>query len=149
MFACLCQPPSPISLFDVTIEPGLLESVAREFPPRVEVHEGGLVTLDIDGLGRLFGTAAEIGQALRCAAADRGAHPHVAIAGTRTAAMLLALGRAGLTVVPWVASATGWLPCRWACCVVCHSSIPAAHRACRKPNVQALFRPCPRAPLLP
>lgn len=100
MIACLCLPPSPFSLFEAAPNPGLLEALAREFSPRVEVHEGGLVTLDVDGLGRLFGTTPEIGQALRRAAADRGVHPHVAIAATRTAAILLALGRAGLTTVP-------------------------------------------------
>jgi protein ImuB len=100
MYCCLALPPAPFSLFEAAPHPGLLEALAREFSPRVEVHEGGVVTLDIDGLGRLFGTVPEIGQALRCAAADRGVHPHVAIAATRTAAILLALGRAGLTTVP-------------------------------------------------
>jgi protein ImuB len=107
MFACLCQPAVSGGLFEAAARPSggraapaSLEPLAREFSPRVEVHQPGLVTLDIAGLGRLLGTTAEIGAALRRAAADRGAHPHVAIAATRTAALLIALGRAGLTVVP-------------------------------------------------
>jgi impB/mucB/samB family C-terminal domain len=58
------------------------------------------VSLDIDGLGRLLGTPAEIGEELKRAAEDRGLSPHVAVAPTRTAALLLALSRPGLTVVP-------------------------------------------------
>ncbi len=77
-----------------------LEGLAREFSPRVQVHQGSVVSLDIGGLGRLLGTPAEIGDELRCAAADRGLHPHIGIAPTRTAALLLALARAGVTVVP-------------------------------------------------
>jgi protein ImuB len=111
MFCCLFAPPVPATLFDVVVDRGggagdgraegpLLERIAREFSPRVEVHGPGLVTLDIGGLGRLFGSPAQIGEELRRAAADRGAHPHIAMAATRTAAMLLALARAGVTVVP-------------------------------------------------
>ena len=77
-----------------------LEGLAREFSPRVQVHQGSVVSLDIGGLGRLLGMPAEIGDELRRAAADRGLHPHIGIAPTRTAALLLALARAGVTVVP-------------------------------------------------
>ena len=47
----------------------------------------------------MFGDARAIGDALRGQLADRGLQTHVAIAGTRTAAHLLAVARAGLTVV--------------------------------------------------
>ncbi len=77
-----------------------LDALAREFSPRVQVHQDSLVSLDIGGLGRLLGTPAEIGSELRRTAADRGLHPHIAIAPTRTAALLLALARVGVTVVP-------------------------------------------------
>jgi protein ImuB len=77
-----------------------LEALAREFSPRVQVHRDSLVSLDIGGLGRLLGTPADIGGELRRTAADRGLHPHIAVAPTRTAALLLALARAGVTVVP-------------------------------------------------
>jgi protein ImuB len=76
-----------------------LASLAREFSPRVEVHGPGLVTLDARGLERLFGDARQLGDELRRAAADRGMPARIAIAPTRTAAWLLALARAGLTIV--------------------------------------------------
>jgi protein ImuB len=79
---------------------GAIEAVAREFSPRVEVHKPGLVTLDIAGLGRLLGSPEEIGGELREACARRSLPASVAVAATRTAAMLLAAGRPGLTVVP-------------------------------------------------
>jgi protein ImuB len=111
MFACLFQPACQQGLFEVAPraaeaspaggpERAALDALAREFSPRVQVHRNALVSLDIGGLGRLLGTPGEIGDALRRAAADRGLHPHIAIAPTRTAALLLALARAGVTVVP-------------------------------------------------
>ncbi len=113
MFACLFQPTCQQRLFEAApravevslpVERGRtgasLEALAREFSPRVQVHQGSVVSLDIGGLGRLLGTPAEIGDELRRAAADRGLHPHIGIAPTRTAALLLALARAGVTVVP-------------------------------------------------
>jgi protein ImuB len=45
------------------------------------------------------GAGRAVGEALRRTAADRGLGAHVAVASTRTAALLLARGRAGLTVV--------------------------------------------------
>ncbi len=79
---------------------GALASLAREFSPRVEVHGAGLVTLDARGLARLFGDAKQLGDALRCATADRGLPARIALASTRTTAWLLAHARAGLTIVP-------------------------------------------------
>jgi protein ImuB len=113
MFACLFQPSCQQNLFtvadragDVAVPgrrgpaPSPLDALAREFSPRMQVHQDALVSFDIGGLGRLFGTPADIGSELRRAAADRGLHPHIAIAPTRTAALLLTLARAGVTVVP-------------------------------------------------
>ena len=119
MFACLFQPSSQGSLFEVVARAAAvlpchgdgaahdsgvaadpIEAFAREFSPRVQGHQPGLVSLDIAGLGRLLGTPADIGGELRRAAADRGLRLHIALAPTRTAAMLLALARAGVTVVP-------------------------------------------------
>jgi protein ImuB len=113
MFACLFQPTCQQGLFEVAPrvtdaspagrrepERAALDALAREFSPRVQVHRDTLVSLDIGGLGRLLGTPADIGDALRREAADRGLYPHIAIASTRTAALLLALARAGVTVVP-------------------------------------------------
>ncbi len=54
------------------------------------------------GSTRLLGPARTIGEEMRREAAARGVRVHVAVAGTRTAALLLALARPGLTVVaPW------------------------------------------------
>jgi protein ImuB len=57
------------------------------------------VAIDISGLGRLLGAPRAIGDALRRTAAERGRRVHVAIAGTRMAALVLAQARPGLTVV--------------------------------------------------
>jgi hypothetical protein len=69
--------------------------------PRVDARSEYQVVLDVHGLERLVGDPKTIGERLRQAAADHGFAPvHVALAGTRTAAMLLAAARAGVTVVP-------------------------------------------------
>ena len=127
MFACLYLP-RPVSSFlvrgegggkreegigkrgDLTHDPhapyvphvshAALVQVARDFSPRVETHGDRTVTLDISGLGSLIGEPRSIGEELRRTAADAGLHVHVAVAATSTAAVLLAHGRAGLTVVP-------------------------------------------------
>jgi hypothetical protein len=101
MFACLFLPPSPSSDADHRREDvrRLVECV-REFSPRVQDDPRGLVSLDVSGLGRLLGDERAIGEELRRAAADRGLRVHVAVAGTRVAAVLLAFVQPGLTVVP-------------------------------------------------
>ena len=91
-----------------------LLGVARDFSPRIETYgsrsstraqgapshvEGREVVLDLAGLTRLFGDATTIGDQLRRTAADRGLRVRIAIAGTRTAARLLAHARAGITIV--------------------------------------------------
>src|SRR5258708_3005938 len=74
-------------------------AIAQEFSPRFERHRDDLVSVDVSGLERLLGPARTIGEEMRREAASRGVRAHVAIAGTRTAAVLLALARPGLTVV--------------------------------------------------
>jgi protein ImuB len=101
MFACLFLPPSPSSDADCRREDARkLVELAREFSPRVEDDRRGLVSLDVGGLGRLLGDARAVGEELRRAAADRGLPVHVAVAGTRVAAMLLVFVRPGLTIAP-------------------------------------------------
>jgi protein ImuB len=73
--------------------------LAADFSPRYERHGDDLVSIDISGVGRLFGTPRNLGEELRRNAAARGLRVHVAIARTRTAAIVLALARTGLTVV--------------------------------------------------
>src|SRR5215470_8386409 len=75
-----------------------LQEIAGEFSPRYETH-GDLVVIDVRGLERLFGSARTIGEELRREAADRGMRVHVAIAGTQTAAAILAIARPGLIVI--------------------------------------------------
>ena len=80
------------SATDVVIE------VAREFSPRIEIGgpraldaaQARQVVLDLSGSTRLFGDTRAMGEALCRTAADRGLRVRVAIAGTRTAARLLA-----------------------------------------------------------
>ena len=86
MFACLYSIASPLTA---------LVKLAEGFTPRFEVV-GPLVMLDIHGLSRLIGSPREIGDQLRRAAQGP---IRIAVAPTQTAAALLALGRAGLTVV--------------------------------------------------
>jgi len=76
-----------------------LMAVAREFSPRVERLGDDLLALDVSGLGRWFENPRALGEALRRTAADRGLAAHIAVATTRTAALLCTRGRAGLTVV--------------------------------------------------
>ena len=75
-----------------------LSGVAQQFSPRYETH-GDLVVIDVRGLDRLLGDARTIGEELRREAADRGLRVHVAIAGTQTAATVLAIARPGVVVV--------------------------------------------------
>ncbi len=70
----------------------LLRDVAADFSPRFE-RRGDAVVLDLAGLDRLFGHPRAIADALRTAIVDRGLRAHVAIAGTCTAAHLLAAHR--------------------------------------------------------
>jgi protein ImuB len=78
--------------------PALVE-IAREFSPRYERQGDDLVVIDVSGIGRLFGAPRAIGDALARDAAHRGVRVHVALAGTCTAARILAYARPGVTVV--------------------------------------------------
>src|SRR5438105_11732533 len=91
MFACLHAAEGS--------RPDVLLGVARDFSPRVEAYGPREVLLDLSGLTRLFGDAKTIAGELRRTAADRGLRVRIAIAGTRTAARLLAHDRAGITIV--------------------------------------------------
>src|SRR5688572_12790926 len=78
----------------------VLREVAHEFSPRIEMNSSREVAIDLSGLTRLFGDARAMGEALGRTAADRGLRVRLAIAGTRTAARLLAHATGGpLTVV--------------------------------------------------
>jgi protein ImuB len=74
--------------------------LARDFTPRVETRGPTPVVLDLHGVGRVWPTPQELGQALLDAAASRNLETHVALAFTRTVVLVLAQARPGLTVVP-------------------------------------------------
>ena len=76
-----------------------LAIVARAFSPRIELCGAREVLLDLSGLERLFGDTRAMAEAVRRDAADRGLRVRVAIAGTQTAARLMAHHRPGLTIV--------------------------------------------------
>jgi protein ImuB len=76
-----------------------LIAIAQAFSPRYERHRDDLVSIDISGLTRMLGSAQAIGEELRREAAARGVRAHVAVARTRMAALLIAQGRPGLTVI--------------------------------------------------
>src|SRR5256885_1167321 len=58
--------------------------------PYTTLFRSDLVSIDVSGLTRLLGPARAIGAEMRREAAARGLRVHVAIAGTRTAALLIA-----------------------------------------------------------
>ena len=94
MFLCLVRDSLSPSLS------GVLESVARACSPRVEPHGDDVVVCDARGLTRAIGEPVVIADEMRRMAWDRGVGVRVAIAGTHTAAWLLAHVRPGTTVVP-------------------------------------------------
>ncbi len=106
LYACLYRPPSDDAAAGTTT----LLTIAQEFSPRFERHRDDLVSIDVSGLARLIGPARTIGEELRRAAAARGIRAHVAVAGTRMAALVLAQVRPGLTVIPPGAEAEALVP---------------------------------------
>jgi protein ImuB len=114
MYACLFRPPAPdpesnrgdredrgdrnCSALSASSAVAL-DALAREYSPRYERHSADLVSIDVSGLERLFGSPRAIAGQMRRDAASRGARVHVAIAGTRTAALVLAHAHPGVTVV--------------------------------------------------
>jgi protein ImuB len=93
LYACLYRPT------DAAEGLASLTSIAQEFSPRYERHHDGLITIDVSGLERLLGTPRHIADELRREAAERGVRVHVAIAGSRMVAIVLAFARPGVTVV--------------------------------------------------
>ena len=76
-----------------------LVAIAQEFSPRYQHCGDDLVSIDVSGLDHLVGPPRTIGEELRREAAARDMYVHVALARTRSAALVLALARPGLTVV--------------------------------------------------
>ena len=105
MFACLFAPPRGLAFRsgDGVPRPARvtdrLVRLAREYSPRIEVHGDNLVVLDTEGLTTMFGSDRELGESLRRSAAEARLYVRIAIASTRTAALLVVQERSGLTVM--------------------------------------------------
>jgi protein ImuB len=118
MYACLYRPPAPdenpqrrtrgerrqddvqnFSADSASSALWLLTPIAQAFSPRYERRGDDAVTIDVSGLDRLFGTPTAIGSAIAQDASQRGIRVHVTVAGTWTAAMMLAHARPGVTVI--------------------------------------------------
>ena len=114
MFACLYAPPCGLAFRGADGVPrasvsrqirgtrcvtNQLVRLAREYSPRIEIHGDNLVVLDTTGLTSMFGDVRELGATLRRSAADRGLYLRIAVASTRTAALLVVQERGGLTVI--------------------------------------------------
>src|SRR5438105_1514476 len=95
-YACLYQPRNDHAAANTS---NALVAIAQEFSPRYERHRENLVSIDVSGLERLFGTPRTIGEALRSEGSARGMRVHVAVAARRMAALVLAQARPGLTIV--------------------------------------------------
>lgn len=80
--------------------PGALATLAETFSPRYEHLRPGLTVVDLRGVDRLFGTPRAVGEAIQREAATRRVPVHVAIAPTQVAAVVMAVSRPGLSVVP-------------------------------------------------
>jgi len=94
---------------------GALEAVARACSPRVAAQGEEAVVFDASGLGRVLGSPAIIAGEVARLAAGRGVRVRIALAGTATAATLLARARPGITLVDpgEDAAALASLPLEW------------------------------------
>jgi len=79
--------------------PEALETVARACSPRIERHGDRAVMFDASGLARAIGAPRRIAEEVARLASAHGLEARIALAGTATAAWLLAHARPGLTIV--------------------------------------------------
>ena len=77
-----------------------LVRLAQEFSPQVEHTDADTVTLEADGLERIYGFPQQIAAAMARRAADRGMQVSVALAANPDAAVDAARGFAGVSVIP-------------------------------------------------
>src|ERR1700722_14695684 len=80
----------------------VLHTITCMFSPRIEYVEThpGTYLLDIQGMNTLFGDAAQLANRLRQRVMSAGFLANVAISENSDAALCLALGRTGISVVP-------------------------------------------------
>ena len=105
MFICLFAPPRG---FAFRADDGIpraklvtdqLVCLGRVHSPRIEIHGDNLVVFEVTGLQGRSGGARALGAALRRAAADQGLYLRIAVASSRTVALLVVQERGGLTVI--------------------------------------------------
>jgi protein ImuB len=90
--------------------PQALVDLGRAYTPRLERVDDRTVLLDLSGLGRTFKDPRDLAFSLRDAARARGIDAQVALAFTRTAALVLARAQSGPTVVAAGAEAAAMAP---------------------------------------
>src|SRR5580765_6141829 len=114
MVCCLCCDPAYAG------SPGDLSAVAQACSPRVESHGADAVVFDVDGLTRVCGPPEVIAREVTALATAEGLTVRVAIAGTTTAAWILAHARTGITVVAagTEAAALSGVPLGWLSAVI-------------------------------
>jgi protein ImuB len=95
MFACIHVPDVRAA---AAAQAALLD-FATAFSPRVEDTAAGTVVLDIEGLDRLFGSTAELGQRLQDCAGRLDTAIHIGIASNPDAAVCAARGWSGITIL--------------------------------------------------
>ena len=98
-YACLYHPPEPDSVSSAVNVMNALVELAQDFSPRYQAPRDDLIVIDVSGLDRMFGDPRRIGEALRRSAAACGLRVQIAIAATRTVAMVVAVARPGVTVI--------------------------------------------------
>ena len=89
---------------------GALLELGRAFTPRVEAQGETPVLLDLSGLGRTFPAPESLGRAILDAARALRIEPQVALAFTRTTALVLSRARPGLSIVPAGGEAAAMAP---------------------------------------
>ncbi|HLX74591.1 MAG TPA: DNA polymerase Y family protein [Terriglobales bacterium] len=90
----------PRSLLEEAAAHAALLDGAQSFSPRVEDTAADTVILDLAGLERLFGAAAQIARDLACRVSSLGLEANVAVAANPDAALHGARGFPGVTVIP-------------------------------------------------
>ena len=103
---------------------GALVELARSFTPRVQAFGATPVLMDLAGLGRVYKTSDELGNAIARAAVARALQANVAIAPSRVAALVLARACPGLTLVAPGQEAAALAPLPLECL-----ELPQAHAA--------------------
>ena len=105
MYICLFAPPRGFAFRadDGIPRPKLvtdqLVRLGRVHSPRIEIHGDNLVAFEVHGLQGRSGGARALGAGLRRAAADQGLYLRIAVASSRTVALLVVQERGGLTVI--------------------------------------------------